>query len=91
MDLVEVKELRNKNYDFLVLQGCGGSLDEWVIGITDMLKENDIMPKDFNFKEVYSFENNNITNMAFALNDENINMEKLAIFRLKIRNDFGAM
>lgn len=74
-----------------MLQGCGGNLDEWITGITEMLKENDIVPKDFNFKEVYYFENNNITNMAFALNDENINIGKLVIFRLKIRNEFGAM
>lgn len=56
-----------------------------------MLKENNIVPDDFNFKEVYAFENNNITNLAFALNNEKINIGKLAIFRLKIRNEFGAM
>lgn len=87
----EVKELRNNNYEYLVLQGCGGDLNEWVDGITNMLKENDIVPDTFSFEEVYSFENNNLTNMAFALNNKDINIGKLAMFRLKIRENFGAM
>ena len=57
MSLSEVKELNNKDYDYLVFQGCGGDLDEWETGIADLLKDNDIVPADFQFKEVYSFEN----------------------------------
>lgn len=87
----EVKELRDRNYEFLVLQGCGGKLSEWVDGITGMLKDEGIVDDSFSFDEVYSFQNNNVTNMAFALNSENIDMGKLAMFRLKIRDDFGAM
>ena len=87
----EVKELRNNDYEYLILQGCGGDLNEWVDGITSMFKENGIVTDSFSFSEVYSFENNNLTNMAFALNSKDINMFKLAIFRLKIMGDFGAM
>lgn len=87
----EVLELRNRNYEFLILQGCGGDLNEWINGFTDMLKEQGIVSKTFSFDEVYSFEVNNLTNMAFALNSKDISMEKLALFRLMIRNDFGAM
>ena len=91
MSLSEVKELNNKDYDYLVFQGCGGDLDEWETGIADLLKDNDIVPADFQFKEVYSFENGDLINLAFALNDKNINMGKLALFRLEIRDVFGAM
>lgn len=28
----EVKGLQNRNYEFLILQGCGGDLSEWVQG-----------------------------------------------------------
>ncbi len=89
--MLEVKELQNKKYDFLVLQGCGGSFEEWIIGITNMLKENNIVSDNFQFDEVYSFEYDGITNLAFALNSKDIDIGKLAIFRLKIRNKFGAM
>lgn len=85
----EVLELRNN--DYLVLQGCGGDLNEWVDGITKLLIENDIIPKSFKFRKVYLFENNNLTNMAFPLDSKDIAIGKLAMFRLKIRESFGAM
>lgn len=87
----EVKELSNKNYEYLVLQGCGGDLNQWVNEITSMLKDEGIVKKTFFFNEIYSFENNDLTNLAFALNSKEINMGKLAIFRFQIRQTFGAM
>ena len=87
----EIKDLRNRNYEFLILQGCGGDLSEWVDGITNLFKENGIIPSSFSFDEIYSFDNNDLTNMAFALNSKDIDMGKLALFRLKIRDQFGAM
>lgn len=56
-----------------------------------MLKENNIVPSDFVFDEVYNFKKDNITNLAFALNNKSINLGKLAMFRLQLRDDFGAM
>lgn len=91
LKLEEVKKLKDKNYDFLVLQGCGGNLEDWIDGITNMLKENGIVPDSFSFDEIYSFEKDGITNIALALNNKNIDIGKLAMFRLSIRNDFGAM
>ena len=87
----EIKGLLDKDYEFLVLQGCGGDLHEWVYGITNMLKEEGIVNDSFAFDEVYTFQNEGLTNMAFALKGKDINFEKLAIFRLKIRETFGAM
>ena len=91
LDISEVKELRNKGYEFLIFQGCGGELDDWIEGVTGLLKENNIVPSDFQFDEVYSFENNDVTNLAFGLNNKDINMSKLAIFRIKIRETFDAI
>lgn len=87
----ELIELRNNEYEHLIFQGCGGDLNEWVDGITNLLKENDIVPKTFEFKEVYLFEANDLSNMAFPLDSKDIDMGKLAMFRLKIRETFGAM
>jgi len=86
-----VLELRDKDYEYLVLQGCGGDLKEWVDGITSLLKDDGIVSDSFSFDEVYSFENNDLTNMAFALNSKDLDIGKLAMFRLRIRESFGAM
>ena len=84
-------ELQNKNYEFIVFQGCGGDLKEWLDGIAELFINNGIVPDSFSFDEVYSFENNDLTNLAFALNSNDINMGKLAMYRLRIRQEFGAM
>jgi len=91
LSLEEVKELRNNNYEYLVIQGCGGDLVDWIFGITDMLKDEGIVSDSFSFDKIYFFENGDLTNLAFPLASKDIDMGKLAIFRLKIRNDFGAM
>jgi uncharacterized protein with NRDE domain len=89
--LAEVKELRNDNYDYLILQGCGDDLVDWVVGFTDLLKDETIVSKSFSFDKVYLFENGNLSNLAFPLNSRDIDLGKLALFRLKIRDCFGAM
>lgn len=75
----------------MVLQGCGGNLNKWVTGFTDMLKEEKIVSDPFSFDKVYSFKNGELTNILFPLNNKKINIGKLAIFRLRIREGFGAM
>lgn len=74
-----------------MLQGCGGELFEWVNGITTMLKEEGIVKDSFFFDEVYSFQNGDLTNLAFSLKCKDLDIGKLAVFRLKIRDTFGAM
>jgi len=91
IDIEELKELRNKDYEYLIFQGCGGDLDEWITGATEMFKDNGIVKGYFDFKEVYQFEKDDITNLAFDLSSNKIDMSKLALFRLKIRNEFGAV
>lgn len=66
-------------------------MQEWIKGIEDVLIENGIVEKNFHFNEEYQFHNKNLTNLAFVLNDKKINLGALAIYRLKIREQFGAM
>lgn len=89
--LQDLLDLKNNDYEYLVLQGCGGDLNEYVDGLSEMLKDAQITPQNFKFNEVYSFDNKNLTNLVFSLNNKDINMGKLAIFRLQIREVFGAM
>ena len=87
---LSIKEVQNLKDDYLVLQGCGGDLQEWVEGIKEMfIGEEIIQDKDFQFKEVYSFQNKNTTNMLFSL--ERLDIGRLAIVRLAMHEQFGAV
>ena len=74
----------------LVLQGCGGDLTEWENGITDMLREEEILPKDKEFKEIYKFEHCGLTNLLFMIDNISIHIGKLAMWRLQTREAFGS-
>ena len=57
-----------------------------------MFKEEGVIKNDsFSFNEIYSFQNGNLTNLAFALNSKDIDIGKLAMIRLKMRDTVGAM
>ena len=45
----------------LVLQGCGGDLQEWADGINGLLKEEGLLIGDSKFQEVIVFEHEGIT------------------------------
>ena len=47
---ISLHDLRKMNdSEGLVLQGCGGDLQEWVDGINDMLTESGILQNDNRF------------------------------------------
>lgn len=56
---------RMKGTEGLILQGCGGSLDEWVDGINDMFTESEILLNGTKFKaeNCCAFENEGLTNL----------------------------
>lgn len=74
----------------LILQGCGGEVQEWVDGINDMLREAEILLDNTKFSDARVFINKGLTNILFLF-DENVhlNMGKLAMWRLATHNDFG--
>ena len=53
-----------KHTEGLVLQGCGGELQEWVEGINGLLKEEGILIGDSKFHEVLVFEHEELTNFT---------------------------
>lgn len=73
----------------LILQGCGGDLDEWVSGITEMLVEEGIIRNGSTFAEVYIFKHDGLTNLLFPLDGVDMDMGKLAMWRLHTRDNFG--
>ena len=81
-----------KDTEGLILQGCGGSLDEWVDGINDMLTESEILLDGTKFKveNCCVFENEGLTNLMFPFSEDvKLDMGKLAMWRLQTHGNFG--
>ena len=88
---ISLHDLRKMNdSEGLVLQGCGGDLQEWVDGINDMLTESGILQNDNRFEKAYSFKNGGLTCLLFPFDDVQLDVGKLAIWRLRTREDFGS-
>lgn len=74
----------------LILQGCGGSLNEWVDGINSLLTEEEILKNGFRFEEIYTFQNEGLTCLMFPLEDESkMNVGKLAMWRIATHHNFA--
>ena len=90
---IRAEELRRMNgQEGLILQGCGGELQDWVDGINDMLIKSDILCDGTKFKaeNCLSFENEGLTNLLFPFSEDvKLNMGKLAMWRLQTHSNFG--
>ncbi len=88
---ISLHELRKMNdSEGLVLQGCGGDLQEWVDGINDMLTESGILRNGSRFDKAYTFKNGGLTCLLFPFGDVQPDVGKLAIWRLETRENFGS-
>lgn len=81
---------RMNNCDGLVLQGCGGDLQEWLDGINSLFTEEKLLLNGTKFENIYAFENEGLTNLLFPFNDSAaLDMGRLAIWRLCSHEQFG--
>lgn len=80
---------RMSNTEGLILQGCGGDLQEWVDGINKMLTEEGILRDGSKFSECSSFEHDGLTCLLFPFKGVQVDMGRLAIWRLKTHDAFG--
>ncbi len=88
---ITAEDLRRMNdSDGLVLQGCGGDLQEWLDGINDLFTEEKLLLNGTKFENIYAFENEGLTNLLFPFNDSaKLDMGRLAIWRLGSHEQFG--
>lgn len=80
---------RMSNTEGLVLQGCGGDLQEWVDGINGMLTEEGILRNGSKFSDCSTFEHDGLTCLLFPFEGVNVDIGRLAIWRLKTHDSFG--
>ena len=88
---ITAEDLRRMNdSDGLVLQGCGGDLQEWLDGINSLFTEEKLLLNGTKFENMYAFENEGLTNLLFPFNDSaTLDMGRLAIWRLRSHEQFG--
>lgn len=88
---VSLYDLRKmNNSEGLILQGCGGDLQEWVDGINEMLTENGILQNESKFEKAYTFNNENLTCLLFPFDGVQLDVGRLAMWRLETRETFGS-
>ncbi len=88
---ISLHELRKMNgSEGLVLQGCGGDLQEWVDGINDMPTNSEILRNESRFEKVYTFKNEGLTCLLFPFDNVQLDVGRLAIWRLETRENFGS-
>lgn len=81
---------RMKEREGLVLQGCGGDLQEWQDGINDLFTQEKLLLEGTRFENIYVFENDGMTNLLFPFDDGvKLDMGALAIWRLSTHSQFG--
>lgn len=90
MKTITTTELRQmEGKEGLILQGCGGDLQEWVDGINGLLQEDKILPEGERLDNVMTFQHEGLTNLLFLFGEEHLDMSKLAIWRLQSYEQFG--
>ena len=67
----------------LILQGCGGDLQEWVDGINELLTQEGILLNGSKFENAATFQHDGLTNLLFSFEGVQLNVGKLAMWRIQ--------
>lgn len=74
----------------LILQGCGGELQEWLDGINDMFTEEKLLLNGTKFEDIYAFEHDGLTCLMFPFSEDvKLDVGRLAMWRLQTHGQFG--
>ncbi len=75
----------------LILQGCGGDLQEWVDGINGLLTDAGILQNGSTWKAeaVCCFQHDGLTNLLFPFENIELDISKLAIWRIQTHDQFN--
>ena len=90
IEYIEASKLRTmKEDEALILQGCGGDPQEWLDGINNMLTEAGILLNGTKFENISVFRSDNCTCIMFPFSDAELDVGKLAMWRLQTHEMFG--
>lgn len=77
------------NEEGLILQGCGGDLQEWVDGLNELLTQEGILLNGSKFENAATFQHDGLTNLMFSFEGVQLNVGKLALWRIQTHSQFG--
>lgn len=87
---ITTEELRRMDgQEGLILQGCGGGLQEWVDGINGLLTQAGVLLDGSQFESVSVFQHQGLTNLLFPFDGVKLDMGRLAAWRLQTHSQFG--
>ncbi|MCR5020355.1 hypothetical protein [Ruminococcus sp.] len=90
IEMIEAEKLRAMSEkEGLILQGCGGNPQEWLDGINDMLTDQGILQKGSRFEDISVFQHDGCTCILFPFKGVDIDIGKLALWRLQTHTQFG--
>lgn len=82
---------RMEDQEGLVLQGCGGPLQDWLDGINSILTQAGILKNGTKYADIRTFQNDSATCLLFPFTEDiQVDMGKLAMWRLQTHSDFGS-
>lgn len=80
---------RMEDQEGLILQGCGGPLQEWVDGINELFTEAGILLDGSRFERVSVFQHGGLTNLLFPFEEVKLDVGRLAMWRIQTHGQFG--
>ena len=87
---IEAEDLcRMDGKEGLILQGCGGDLQEWLDGINEMFTEAGILKNGTKFQNISAFEHDGLTCLLYPFEGVDLEIGKLAMWRLQTHDAFG--
>lgn len=91
IEKITTEDLRRmKDQEGLILQGCGGDLNEWVDGINQLLTANGCLREGTQFQKISTFDQDGLTCLLFHFTEDvKLNVGKLAAWRLVSHEQFG--
>ena len=90
ISVINKEELRKmKDQEGLILQGCGGQPKEWLDGVNDLLTKENILKNGSKFENCSVFSHNQLTCILFPFDGVDLDVGKLAIWRIATHGNFG--
>ena len=87
---ISTEDLRRmEDREGLILQGCGGDLQEWVDGINGMLTQAGILKNGSRFENASVFQTGDVTNLLYDFEGVELDIGRLAMWRLQTHGQFG--
>ncbi len=94
MSIIQIKTedlIEMSGQEGLILRGCGGEIQEWIDGINELFTDEKILLNDTVFSDCFVFKDEGITCILFPFKDVELNVSKLAMWRIATSENLGGM